>query len=163
MSDTLVLGLGNPLLGDDGVGLALLERVRRAVDLDSDPDVDWLDGGTDGLALLPAVESARRLLVLDAVRTGAAPGTTSALPGEAFRVAQGPALSPHQLDLQEVLSLADWRDRAPECVIVVGVEPAQTEFGAGLSPDVEAALPVATDLALDKLTDWGHRTCGGQD
>ncbi len=163
MTDTLVLGLGNPLMGDDGVGLALLARVREALDLAldpdprPDPDLDWLDGGTNGLALLPAVESARRLLVLDAVRSGSPPGTARAMSGDEFRVAPGPALSPHQLDLQEVLSLARWRDRAPEVVTVVGVEPAGTEFGAGLSPDVEAALDAATSLALDQLEDWGHR------
>lgn len=154
--DVVVLGLGNPLLGDDGAGLALLERVQAHGPW---PDgVQFVDGGTWGLSLLPTVTDARRLLVLDAVRTAHPPGTVVRGEGAAVpRMYRHPA-SPHQVDLQEVLAAATLLGRVPE-LVVVGIEPESTgtpdgELRIGLSDPVSAAVPRAAAEAARVLRAW---------
>jgi hydrogenase maturation protease len=149
----LVLGLGNPLLEDDGTGLVLLERVRAAGPWP--PGVEFADGGTWGLSLLPLIEDADRLLVLDAVRTGAEPGTVQWARGDDVPRMYRRPVSPHQLDLGEVLAAAVLLGALPRHLAVVGVEPLRCDgLHLGLSPVVRAALDVATDLACRMLRPW---------
>lgn len=150
----VVLGLGNPLLEDDGAGLALLELLRERGQW---PDaVELVDGGTWGLSLLPVICDADRLLVLDAVRTGAPAGTVLRGEGEAVPRLYQRLVSPHQIDLREVLAAAVLLDQLPTELTVVGIEPERTEgLRVGLTPAVEAALDVAVLEAVRVLDDWG--------
>jgi hydrogenase maturation protease len=133
-----IIGVGNPLLGDDGLGIVAAERLAA---LEWPAGVEVLDGGTGGLTLLDLFAGARALILLDAVAMGAAPGTlrrfTAAelqrLPEEA------PSLSLHGGGLAEVLALARELGELPPLVLY-GVEPERVEFGMGLSPPVAAAL-----------------------
>lgn len=149
---TAVIGLGNPLLTDDGVGLALLEALRA----DGWADVHLVDGGTWGLSLLPVLADSERVLVLDAVRSGHAPGTV--VRGERAdipRLYRYP-LSPHQIDLAEVLAAAELVGSLPEQITVIGVEPASTDGPClELTPPVAKALPGAADAARAVLRGWG--------
>ena len=155
MTRTLVIGLGNPLMGDDGAGVAALERLRGSWEL---PDeVELVDGGTWGMNLLPIIESAERLILLDAIRTGAAPGTLTVLERAELPRYFSLKLSPHQIDLREVLALAELRGALPLDLVALGIEPARVEMGVSLSPPVEAAMPKLVDLALDRLEQAGHR------
>jgi hydrogenase maturation protease len=152
---TLVIGLGNPLMGDDGAGVTALERLRRSWVL---PDeVELVDGGTWGMNLLPIIESAERLILLDAIRTGAAPGTLTVLERAELPRYFSLKLSPHQIDLREVLALAELRGALPLDLVALGIEPARVEMGVPLSAPVEAAMPKLVDLALDRLEQAGHR------
>ena len=151
LTGTLVLGLGNPLMGDDGAGLVALERLR----VDPLPDgVTLADGGTWGLNLLPAVEGCRRLLVIDAVRSGRPPGTVVILEREEIPRFLATKLSPHQIDLREVLALAEWRGTLPDETVVVGIEPAVVELRTGLSASVAAGLDALLASVHARLDLW---------
>ena len=129
----LVLAVGNLLLQDDAVGLRLLEMLPR------EDGVDYIDGGTQGLALLPYLDGRRSIVVLDAIKLGAAPGTVHVIKEFASRR----ATTAHESNAMELLATA--RMLGYECgeVTVVGIEPAKIATGIGLSPEVEAALPQA--------------------
>jgi len=150
----LVIGLGNPLMGDDGVGLAALELL--AVEWRLPPTVELLDGGTWGLNLLHRIESVAQVLFLDAVRAGRKPGDLVEL--DRFEVPRrlDLKLSPHQIDLREVLALAEWRGTLPPELACLGLEPGSVELRAGLSPAVAGQLDRLTDAAAARLLAWGH-------
>ena len=150
---TAVIGLGNPLLTDDGVGLALLEALRD----DGWLDVDLVDGGTWGLSLLPVLADCERVLVLDAVKAGNEPGTVVRGRGaDVPRLYRYP-LSPHQIDLTEVLAAAEMTGGVPAEMEVIGVEPGSTDGPClQLTDPVAAALPTALDEARRVLLAWGH-------
>jgi hydrogenase maturation protease len=152
---TVVVGLGNPLMTDDGAGLELL--VRLAAWGDFDPEPLFVDGGTWGMNLLPVIEDAGRVLFLDAVNFGAAPGTAVRLERDRLPRWLGVKLSPHQIDLKEVLAVAELRGRLPADTMVIGVQPERVEMGTGLTPSVAAGLEAALIMALATLRDWGTR------
>ena len=150
---TLVIGLGNPLMGDDGVGLVVLEQLAAQTFA---PPVEFVDGGTWGLALLPDVERAGALLLIDAVHGGGAPGTIYALGAQDIPRFLGAKLSPHQVDVRELLALAELRGALPSDLQVVGVQPASTAYGEGLSPAAAAAVDALVAAACAVLSGWGH-------
>ncbi|MEO6604098.1 MAG: HyaD/HybD family hydrogenase maturation endopeptidase [Aeromicrobium sp.] len=145
-----VLGIGNPLMGDDGIGIELLEQLMSRQPL---TDVEYVDGGTIGLSLLPIVLDARSLLVLDAV-TGGSPGTVVHLTGDQLPRLLQTKLSPHQVGLLDVLASARLLGSEPTRLAVVGITPGFVDMRLGLSPEVEAAIPLALTLARRILRDW---------
>jgi hydrogenase maturation protease len=155
VADTVVVGLGSPLMGDDGLGLCALEAVRAAGRFTPEPE--WVDGGTWGMNLLPHIEGARRLLLLDAIRAGRAPGEAVVLPREALPRGLGLLLSPHQIDLQEVLALAELRGTLPVEALAMGLEPERVELGCGLSESVRRGMDALVCGAVRQLEAWGHR------
>jgi hydrogenase maturation protease len=144
-------------MGDDGVGLAALERLREGFAFD--PPVELVDGGTDGVRLLPVVEDAGRLLVLDAVRTGAEPGTLVTLVAEDLPDALPLVVSPHQIDLRQIFALAALRGTLPRELLVLGLEPERVEFGAGLGDRVARGIDGLVEHAAARLAAWGHVRC----
>jgi hydrogenase maturation protease len=134
----LVLGLGNVLLGDDGVGAAVAARLR---DRYAWPDsVRVFDGGTLGLSLLPWVEQADAVVLVDAVNTDEAPGTLVRLDGADVPPAVATRLSPHQIGVADLLDGARWRDRYPRRLVLIGVVPGAVDLAVGLSAPVAAAF-----------------------
>jgi len=152
---TLVIGLGNPIMGDDGVGAAALERLRTEWEIPE--TVELIDGGTWGMNLLPLIESASHLLLVDAIRTGAAPGTLTVLERRELPRYFSLKLSPHQIDLREVLALAELRGALPPDLVALGIEPERVEMQVGLSPRVHAGLTKLLDLVVEQLEAAGHR------
>jgi hydrogenase maturation protease len=150
----LVVGLGNPLMGDDGLGLAALERLHEA--WRAPPTVTLLDGGTWGLNLLHTIEASGQVLFLDAIGAGRAPGTLAELEGPQLPRMLGLKLSPHQIDLREVLALLELRGTTPATMACLGLEPASIELRTGLSPEVAAGLDALVDSAAVRLLAWGH-------
>ena len=152
---TLVLGLGNPLMTDDGIGLAALERLRDGWTL---PDeVVLRDGGTWGLRLLPDVEDAARLLLLDAVDVGAEPGTVVVLERDELPRFLSHKLSPHQVGVRDLLALADLRGALPKETVAMGIQPARVELGPDISSESHAAMAGLVGRVLRRLERWGHR------
>lgn len=151
---TVVIGLGNPLMGDDGVGLAALEALRGGWRFE--PWVEMLDGGTWGVNLLPAVEGAERVLVLDAIRGGSEPGEVVTLEGDEIPRFLSTKLSPHQIDFREVLALAELRGTLPPVLLALGVQPDRVEMRVGLSPRAAAGLPRLVETCVERLRGWGH-------
>jgi hydrogenase maturation protease len=150
---TAVVGLGNPLMADDGLGLAALERLQR--DWELPEGVSLTDGGTWGMMLLPLIEEADDLLLLDAVRAGRPPGTLTELERGELPRYFAHKISPHQIDLREVLALAELRGRLPERLTVIGVEPERVEMSSMLSPVVDARVGEVVQAAVDRLAEWG--------
>ena len=151
---TVVIGLGNPLLADDGLGLEIVSRLARTYDCG--PDVDLEDGGTWGMNLLPMLEQAERVLFIDAIRTGAAPGTVQRIDGESIPRQLGLKLSPHQVDLQDLVAVATLRGTFPSVAVAIGVEPEIVETRPGLSASVAARIDDVLDVVIDQLKAWGH-------
>ena len=152
--ETVVIGIGNPLMGDDGIGLAALERLQA---WEFDPFVERVDGGTWGMNLLQFVEEARRLLILDAIEAGLEPGGLVILEGDEIPRFLSTKLSPHQIELREVLALAELRETLPEEIVAIGLQPGRVEMSQRLSPEVEARLDEMVQMCLDRLAAWGHR------
>jgi hydrogenase maturation protease len=148
----IVLGLGNILNRDEGLGVHGLEVLKRR--LPPDAHFEALDGGVLGLALLPLVENASHLLLLDAVDAGKAPGTVIELEGADIPLFFRAKLSWHQLGFQEVLELARARGHFPERLHLVGAQPADISTGDTLSEVVAAALPEVVERSLRVLERW---------
>ena len=149
----LVLGLGNPIMGDDGLGLVALERLRRGWRLPR--SVRLADGGTWGMNLLPLIEDAERVLFLDAIDAGRPPGTAVELEREDLPRALAHKLSPHQIDLREVLAVAELRGTLPSDMVAIGLQPARVEMACGLSPELECRLDDLLRAVVERLTLWG--------
>jgi hydrogenase maturation protease len=148
---TTVLGIGNPIMGDDGIGIVLLEQLMSA---GLERPVEFIDGGTIGMSLLPAVEDSGSLLILDAV-AGPGPGSTVVhLTGDQLPRLLVGKLSPHQVGLLDVLACARLSGREPDRIVVVGLTPDDIDVRVGLSPAAAAAVPRAVALARQVLAGW---------
>lgn len=152
---SVVIGLGNPLMADDGLGLVALERLR-ALAGGLAGDVELVDGGTWGLALLPVIESASRVLFLDAIERGMPPATLHTLEREEIPRYLATKISPHQVALQDVLALAELRGTLPRETVAIGLEPARIAMGCGLSEPVARRVDDLIAAALRRLSAWGH-------
>jgi hydrogenase maturation protease len=150
---TLVLGLGNILLRDEGVGVRVIERLQQLYQFPA--EVQLLDGGTLGLDLLSYVEAVDRLLIVDALELDAAPGSVARLEGDAVPATLSVKLSPHQVGVTDLLAAARLRDRCPAELVLWGAQPGAIEVGLELSPAVAAQVDVLADRALAELERWG--------
>ena len=153
MPRTVVIGLGNPLMGDDGVGLAALERLRSDWQLF---DVELVDGATWGLSLLPVIEDAERLLLVDAIAAHAEPGTLIELSRARLPIYLSRKLSPHQVDMRDALAVAELRGRLPNDIVAIGIQPAVIDLGVELSAPVAAKLDALVRVVVKQLENWGH-------
>lgn len=150
-----VLGLGNLLWADEGFGVRAAEMLYARYAL---PDnVEVIDGGTQGLLLLPYVEAASHLLLLDAIDFGLAPGTLKTYDDDAVPAyLTAKKMSLHQTGFSEVLGLAQLKGCQPEQLRLIGVQPAVLEdYGGSLSAPVRARLEETVALAARTLQDWG--------
>lgn len=138
MAAILILGLGNTIMSDDGVGPKVVERMRE--NCESLENVMLLDGGTLGLDLLPYLEGVERLIIVDAVETGQPAGTLVRLAGDDVPLALETKLSPHQMGLKDLLAVARLTGHLPSEIILIGVQPLLLEMGTELSPPVAEAL-----------------------
>jgi len=150
MSETIrIIGVGNPLMGDDGVGIAAVERLAA---LPLPAGVEALDGGTGGLTLLELMAGAETVILLDAVEMGLAPGSIARFDAGAIAAEEGGAgLSLHEAALPEVFALGREMDLLPPRLVVFGVEPASVERRLGLSPAVAAAVEPLVERVLAEL------------
>ena len=150
---TLVLGIGNLIMTDDGVGVRVIHLLQERYHF---PDtVRVMDGGTLGLDLLHYLEGIRRLLVVDAVETGGPPGTLVRLTGDEINIAFRTKLSPHQMGLQDLLLVAELQGFAPEEMVLLGVQPGEIGMGIELTPAVEEQVEPLINAVLNELDAWG--------
>jgi hydrogenase maturation protease len=150
----LVLGIGNVLWADEGFGVRTVEALHQRYRWPA--NVSLVDGGTQGLYLLEYVCSANRVLVLDAIDYQLAPGTLRVFRDDDVPVWSDTVMSLHQATFQELLSLARLRDRFPEKITLIGVQPdVLDDLGGSLSPLVRARLDEAVELAVAELAAWG--------
>jgi len=153
--ETLVLGLGNILWADEGFGVRTVEALNAAYRF---PDnVRLMDGGTQGIFLLPWVRAAKRLLILDAIDFGLEPGELRVMHQEDVPRFMGvKKVSMHQAGFQEVLMSAQLADEFPDKIALVGVQPELLDdYGGSLRPVVRDRIPEAVAAAIAVLRDWG--------
>jgi hydrogenase maturation protease len=152
-SSLLVLGLGNLLCSDDGLGAFVAQVIaeNRVV-----PDgVKVLDGGTLGLALLPYLEDAERAILVDAIQADQPAGTLVRLDGEDVGPAVASRLSVHQVGVSDLIEAARWRERIPPTLVLLGIVPQTTDLGVGLSAPVLAGMPALVDLVCEEARRLG--------
>ena len=152
--ETVVIGVGNPLMGDDGLGIAAVERLR--VGWSFTPPLELLDGGTWGLNLLPHIERARRLMLIDAIDLGRDPGTLVELQGAEIPRFLAHKLSPHQIDVKEVLAVAELRGALPDEIVAVGLQPESVEMRTSLSGPVASRVDDLIERVIERLRGWGY-------
>jgi hydrogenase maturation protease len=152
----LVLGIGNVLWADEGFGVRCVEALadRHAFPA----GVRLLDGGTQGLYLLPFLEEADALIVFDAVDYGLPPGTMKVVADDEVPAFMGAKkMSLHQTGFQDVIATAQLMGYCPARMLLIGVQPVELEdYGGGLRPATAACIAPALDIALGQLADWGY-------
>jgi hydrogenase maturation protease len=150
----LVLGIGNLLWADEGFGVRAVQALHAG--WQAPPNVELVDGGTQGLYLLDPVCAASHVIVFDAIDFGLPPGTLKVFRDTEVPVWADTMMSLHQASFQELLSLARLRERFPQRITLIGVQPqVLDDLGGSLSDLVRARLDEAVQLALAELAAWG--------
>ncbi len=148
----LVLGLGNLVHSDDGLGVHAIQLLQTDPRVPS--DVTLIDGGTQGLGLIPHIFGFDRVLVIDAIDVGEAPGTLLRLEGRALDNLPGKA-SVHALGFADLMIALKLLDSSPEEVVLLGVQPQSTkDWSAELTPAVARALEKLPALVLEQIAAW---------
>ena len=152
-NNTLILGIGNTLLSDEGVGIHMLDYIRRHYpELDN---IEYLDGGTLSFTLAPYIEEADNLIVIDAAELDAEPGTVDVFTGQDMdRFAGKTKRSVHEVSLGDLLAIAHLTDTLPENRALIGVQPLNVDWGHCLSNPVKQALPQAAGYVIELLQNW---------
>ncbi len=150
---TLILGVGNLLLSDEGAGLRVVERLVTTYELPK--EVQVLDGGTLGLDLLYYLEGVENLLIIDAVEMQKEPGALLRLANDEVPAFLAVKMSPHQVGVPDMLCAAKLKGIYPRNLVLWGVQPATLEVGLELSPPVAAQIDTLVQNAVDELRRWG--------
>ena len=148
-----VLGIGNIILRDEGFGVRAMEYLREGWNFPE--EVRLLDGGTLGPELLHFVMGTQRLLILDAISGGGAPGKVYRFENDAVMAHFQEKLSSHEIGIQDVLAWLTVTNRAIPQVVVLGMQPYELSAGLTLSPEMAAALPSFAARAVEELVRWG--------
>lgn len=155
MRTTLVLGVGNTLLGDEGAGVHAARWLGRLAG--DRPGLEVLDGGTLGFTLLPRLERHDGLIVFDAARLGGSPGSVRCFESAAMDEFLGqPRRSAHEVGLCDLLDMARLAGHLPHRRALVGIEPERVDWSESPSKAVCEALDHAARVALELLDRWGH-------
>jgi len=150
--DTAVIGLGNVVLSDDGLGVHAVRRLRERYALG--PNVEVIEGGTAGLLLLPHLADARQVVIVDAIDVGAASGTLVRLDGVQWPTAFAVRMTPHDVGLADLLATAQLAGMWPERLALHGMQPESTSIGTALSMPVAAAMDLLVDQVAAELMGW---------
>jgi hydrogenase maturation protease len=152
--EVLVLGLGNILLGDDGIGVHVARRL--AAHPGSPPGLRPLDGGTLGFRLMDAFARADAILLVDAAELGEPAGAVRLLERDALNrhVRRGGRVSAHEAGLVDLLTLAKLEGCAPAHLALLGIQPQRIDWDEALSVPLTNALPAACRIAIDTVLKW---------
>ncbi|MAT44370.1 MAG: hypothetical protein CL609_18715 [Anaerolineaceae bacterium] len=148
MPKTLILGVGNYLLSDDGLSVHVLERLLAAHNFPE--EIEVVDGGTCGLDLLQFLEGITNLVIVDAVNAGKEPGTIIRLSGDQVPAYLSMKISPHDIGLPDLLATAKLRDLYPPNVIVLGIQPESLAVSVDLSPSVAAQVDTLVEMLVEE-------------
>lgn len=151
--NVLVLGVGNILLRDEGVGVRLIEALEQGFVIPA--GVELLDGGTAGIELLDHIRERELLVIVDAMRHSQPPGTVYRVEGEEVPAAFMTNISPHQLGISNLLATAQLTDSLPERIVLFGIEPTDISTGLGLSDPVEKGLEKLVREVVRELAENG--------
>ena len=149
----VVLGVGNTLLTDEGVGVRAVELLQRRYVLP--PGVEAIDGGTAGMELLESLEDLDKLIIVDCVRVGEPPATVIRRVDDEVPQFFRTRISPHQLGISDVLAALRLRERFPKRLALIGIQPKDLETGIELTPEVAATLPRVLAAIVEELHNAG--------
>jgi hydrogenase maturation protease len=149
----LVLGLGNLLCGDDGLGVAAVERLTASYE--APEGVRVVDGGTLGLSLLPYLEEAEAAILVDAIRDDLPPGSLVRLEGDEVAPAVAARLSVHQIGVADLLEGARWLGRFPATLVLLGLVPRTLDLSLERSEPVEEHLPELVESVVSEARRLG--------
>lgn len=144
----LVLGVGNILLRDEGVGVRVIETLRRA---NLPPEVELYDGGTIGADLLDVIADRRKVIVIDAVLGDFEPGCVLRMTPTNLAPREQPGASLHDFGVLETLTLARQMNAEPKEVVLIGVKPFRVEYGLELTPEMQKLVPRIAEAVLEEL------------
>lgn len=151
---TLVLGVGNTLLSDEGIGVHVVEQLRRThPNLDA---VEFVDGGTLSFSLAGPLAEADHLIIIDAAELKAPPGSVTLFENEAMDhyLSSGKRRSVHEVSLVDLLAIAHLTDSLPSRRALIGIQPQTVEWGEAPSAEVAQAIPIACDMFFELLRKW---------
>jgi len=143
----LILGCGNLLLQDEGVGVHLIEYLK---DKELPADVELLDGGTAGFSLVDFITQASKVVIVDAVKAGGRPGDIYCFGLEDFETEDSPKTSLHDITLKDVFAMAKKLGPLPK-IRIIGIEPKSIDYGTELSAEISRLLPKIAELALKEM------------
>lgn len=151
MKKIVVLGVGNLIMADEGVGVRVVEALQHNYILP--PGVVAIDAGTSSMELLADLSHLDFLLVVDAIAADKPPGTLVKLAGDDVPVFFRRNLSPHGIGLSDVLAALEFMDAAPREVVVIGVQPVSLELSTELTPAIAARVPELVAMVVAELAD----------
>ena len=151
----VVLGIGNTILTDEAAGVRVVEARERGYALPA--NVLAIDGGTSGMEMIEDLSDLDFLIVVDVVKTGAAPGTVVKIDGADIPVFFRSKLSPHQIALPDVLASLELLGTMPREIIVLGVEPISLELGMEMTTTVAERIPQLVGMVVEELTSRNYR------
>lgn len=147
-----ILGIGNTLFSDEGVGIHLLPLLEEA--LKNYDNIEIIEGLTDGMKLLGPVEDAENLIIIDAINAGKEPGTIITLVGDEIPAYFGIKMSIHQLGFQEVLLAAKLRERYPKQIVMFGMQPTSLQMGIVLTETNQNKLGELAETVINQVKRW---------
>ncbi len=151
-STVTVLGLGNILMSDEGVGVHVVNEFQERYAV---PEyVEIIDGGAAGLDLIPFIEGKERVLMVDAVNFDREPGFIGMLENEEIPARLTSKVSMHHLGLMDVLSIVRLSGKYPKDVCIIGIQPKSLELGLAMTPEVSGKKELLITLVADKLREW---------
>ena len=152
----LILGIGNLLLSDEGVGVTAVQMLEKNPILTQ--YLDFIDGGTCGMELLDYIANRKHLIIIDAVLANKQAGEIVVLYNEQIPTFFTQKISPHQLGICDVLSALKLTDELPVNLCLIGIQPDSLEPCIGLSPKIQAALPKVYEHLAEELMKYGLAT-----
>lgn len=155
VSEITVLGVGNTILSDEGFGVRVVEFLRANYDFPA--NVQLIDGGTLGVELTHFIVGTSKLLIVDSIEGGAAPGTTFHLSGDEIRHHFTQKISAHEFGIQDILTTLELTGKKIPVVELIGAQPFSLNAGVELSPQMKKLLPILSQKALEILLKWNVR------
>ncbi len=149
---TAVIGLGNILLRDEGVGVHVVNAVKKRYTCS--PEVEFIDGGTLGLDLLPLIQGRKKVLLLDAINLGREPGSIGILNGDEIPSTISAKLSVHHIGLSDVLYAAKLLGNLPPSMRLIGIQPESIEVGLELTDRIRNKMEEMVSLTVNTLKEW---------
>ncbi|MFC5300810.1 HyaD/HybD family hydrogenase maturation endopeptidase [Azospira restricta] len=149
----VVLGVGNTLLTDEAIGVRAVEALQQRYRLP--PEVNVIDGGTAGMELLESLEDLDQLVIVDCVRVGQPPATVIRRIDDEVPAFFRTKISPHQIGISDVLAALTLRERFPQRLALIGIQPKDLDTGIELTPEVAATIPEVLALVVEELARVG--------
>jgi hydrogenase maturation protease len=154
--DVTILGIGNLLMGDEGVGIHALNKLQESYTFS--PDINFVDGGTIGIDLIPYFEDCKNMIIIDAVDFQEEPGYVGVLQNEEIKYRFNTKLSLHHAGLSDVLSIIELQEIEAPDMVLIGIQPEKVEMGLELTETTSNKMESVIQIILNKLEEWNIKS-----